>query len=86
MGADGQLGLTCGCGKIGATFPFRKIEKLRGKGKGGLPGFPAGFFCGSLVEKFNHIHGATGGEGKSRFVGFVEGFQILGFGFWWGHF
>jgi hypothetical protein len=86
MRSDGQFSLACGCGEIGTAFPFRKIEKLRGKGKGGFPGFPAGFFRGSLIQEFNHLYRSAGGEGKNRFVGFVEGFQILGFGFRRSHF
>ena len=86
MGSDGQFGLACGSGEIRTAFSFRQVEKLRGKGKGGFRRFPAGFLRGSLIQEFNHLHRPAGGEGKNGFVSFVEGFQILRFGFRWGHF
>ena len=54
---------------------------MRGKGKGGLPGFGALLFGGAGGNKFHDIHGPAGGNFKLLGVRFIKTFEILRFGF-----
>ena len=82
---DGQLGLGGLGGEARPGLALGEIEKLRGKGEGGFPGFFPGFLVGPGGGEFHKFDGGPRGDGKSLFVVFVEGFEVLGRGLRRGH-